>query len=188
MAADSLKKSAWSSLAHSLPILVITGQSLAGLKVPHPRTSRLSSTSFPSALKGTLSYSLALSPGHQPQGGTPDLSTELSGRITPFCLLTAAQSCRGPFLLPAPTDNTPGQEGPLLPAQPSPTRIHTDSLSSQHQASAALLGSVTARARQAGPQPQRPSSPECPSDPRGCPGCLGNHFRSLETERSLIPV
>lgn len=80
-------------------------------------------------LLGSLSCALALSPGHSPQGGTPGLSTGLSGRITPFCLLTAAQGYRGLFLLPSPADNTPGQEGPLLPAQPSPTPIHTPSLS-----------------------------------------------------------
>lgn len=93
-----------------------------------------------------------------------------------------------PLPPPCPYRQYPGPGGPLASCPALPHADTPPPPSTEHQASAVLLESVTAQARQAGLQPQRPRAPECPVDPGGCPGCLGNHFRSLETVRSLISV
>lgn len=133
----------------------------------------------------TLSCALALPLGHQPQGGTPNMNTQISGRITPFCLLISVR--RGLFLLAGPTDNIPGQEGPLLPAQPSPTLIHAPPLapSIRHLLSFWNL-CQPGQGRQVS-SPRGPGPLNALWTPRGWgeyPGCSGNHFRSLEAVRS----
>lgn len=129
-----------------------------------------------------------------PQGVTPALSTRLSGRMTPFFSLIAVPSYPRPLPPPCPLQTMPqAQARPLLPAQPPIPHpsAHTHSLSpaGRHQASAALLESVSGRAGAGwppAPEAQGPCTPSGP--PRVCPGCLGNHFRSFEMIRSLNSV
>lgn len=157
------------------------------------------------------SHALALPPGHlhwPSMAGTrslpresPQLQAQLSGRMTPFFLLISVPSYPEPPPSSVPADNAPGPGRTpcalpgALHAQHTHVHVHTQVRAHTHTHTRSPTPEASGICRPsgicvrqtgwAGLQPQRPRAP---GHPGVCPGCLGNHFRSFETIRSLSSV
>lgn len=121
-------------------------------------------------------------PEVSPLGDTPAWSSQLSGRMTPFFWLITVRSYPRPHPPPCLCRQCPGpRPDPLIPAQPSPhTMAHRCPPAPRHQASAALLESVSDRA-EAGrpPAPEAQGPPNALWTPQDLPRLLGKPFQVI---------